>query len=146
MKKHHVFQLGILAMAALLGLPGLLGLSPAVTGAGATANPTVVPPVAPAVIGDWQGAIDTGGGLLRIVVHIAQDIDSKLAASMDSPDQGATGIAVSSISFKQPDLHFEIERIGGSYDGKINQGSTEIAGNWKQGSASLPLTLKRAGK
>lgn len=47
---------------------------------------------------------------------------------MDSPDQGATGIAVSSISFKKPDLHFEIERIGGTYDGQINQDGTEIAG------------------
>jgi hypothetical protein len=132
MKKHQSLQFGIFASAVLLGLLSTITI------AGAAANP--------AVTGDWQGALDTGNGSVRLVVHIAQDKLSNLTATMDSPDQGATGIAVSSISFKQPDLHFEVERIGGSYDGKINQGSTEIVGNWKQGSASLALTLKRLGK
>jgi hypothetical protein len=132
MKKHQAFQLGIPAMAVLLGL------LPAIIGLRAAANPEV--------IGDWQGALDTGSGSLRIVVHIAKDKNGKLTATMDSPDQSAIGIAVTSIGFKQPDLHFEVEPIGGAYDGKINQDATEIAGNWKQGSASLALTLKRAGK
>ena len=132
MRKHQAFQFGILALAVLLGSFSAIAI------AGAPANPTV--------IGDWQGALDTGNGSVRLVVHIAQDKNSNLTATMDSPDQGATGIAVTSISFKQPDLHFEVERIGGSYDGKIDQGSTEIVGNWKQGSASLTLTLKRLAK
>jgi uncharacterized protein len=132
MKKHQSLQFGIFAAPVLLGLLWTIAI------AGAAANP--------AVTGDWQGALATGNGLVRLVVHIAQDNKSNLTATMDSPDQGATGIAVSSISFKPPDLHFEVERIGGSYDGKINQGSTEIVGNWKQGSASLALTLKRLDK
>jgi len=101
---------------------------------------------APPVVGDWQGALSAGGSSLRMVLHVTQDADGKLSGTMDSPDQGATGIPLSSISFKSPDLHFEIQRIGGSYDGKINKDNTEIAGDWKQGGGSFPLTLKRAAK
>ena len=32
---------------------------------------------APAVVGDWSGAISTGGGSLRAVIHVAQDKDAE---------------------------------------------------------------------
>jgi hypothetical protein len=101
---------------------------------------------APGVAGDWQGTLDTGGGTLHVVVHITQDKDGKLAGAIDSPDQGASGIAITAITYKQPDLHFEIESIGGSYDGKMDKDNSKIVGDWKQGGASLPLTLKRVPK
>jgi hypothetical protein len=113
---------------------------------GALVMGTAVASPVPAVVGDWSGSLNTGGGSLRLVIHIASDKDGKLTATMDSPDQGATGIEVTSVSFKNPDLHFEVARIGGSYDGKANENNSEITGNWKQGSASLPLVLKRVSK
>jgi hypothetical protein len=107
---------------------------------------SAVAATAPGVAGDWQGTLDTGGGTLRVVVHISQDKDGKLTGAIDSPDQGAAGIAITAITYKDPDLHFEVGSIGGSYDGKMNKENSEIAGNWKQGGASLPLTLKRVTK
>lgn len=101
---------------------------------------------APAIVGDWSGTISTGSSSLRAVIHVTQDKDGKLTGTMDSPDQGATGIVMSAITYKEPAVHFEIERIGASYDGTMNKDSSEIAGNWKQGSATLTLNLKRAGK
>ena len=98
------------------------------------------------IVGDWNGAIATGGGSLRVVVHIAQDKNGELTATMDSPDQGASGIPISTITFKQPTLHFEIQKFGAGYDGTLSKDNSEIAGNWKQGGASLPLTLKRVSK
>lgn len=98
------------------------------------------------IVGDWNGAINTGSASLRAVIHVAQDKDGKLTATMDSPDQGATGIVISSISYQEPALHFEIERLGASYDGTMNKDNSEIAGTWKQGAATLPLNFKRAGK
>jgi hypothetical protein len=100
----------------------------------------------PGVVGDWQGSLDTGAGSLRVVVHILSDKDGKLTATLDSPDQGASGIEVSTVSFKDPELHFEIEKIGGSFDGKINKDSSEINGNWSQGGGTLPLILKGISK
>lgn len=102
--------------------------------------------LAPGVAGDWQGTLDTGSGTLRVVVHITQDKDGKLSGAIDSPDQGASGIAITSITYKEPDLHFEIDSIGGSYDGKMNKENSQIAGDWKQGGGSLPLTFKRVTK
>ena len=96
-----------------------------------------------AVVGDWEGALDTGQGSLRIVLHIAQGGDG-LTATMDSPDQGVTGIAIDTIAYNDPELHFEVARIAGSFAGKLDK--QQIAGQWKQGGATLPLTLKRMGK
>jgi len=97
------------------------------------------------VVGTWEGALDAGPqGQIRVVVHISQAADGTLTATLDSPDQGAKGIPVSKITFKDPDLSFESASIGGSYQGTINKEQTEIAGTWSQGGASLPLKFKRA--
>lgn len=104
------------------------------------------PAPVPAVVGDWNGAVTTGNGSLRVVLHVSQDKGGSLAGTLDSPDQGARGIAVSTITFKDPSLHFESGSIGGVYDGKINKDSSEIAGEWKQNGATVPLTFKRVEK
>ncbi len=99
---------------------------------------------APAVVGDWEGGLDAGmQGKLRVVLHVTQGKDGGLTATLDSPDQKATGIPVTTISYKEPDLHFESEPIKGSYDGKMNKENTEITGEWKQGGGTLPLVFKR---
>lgn len=119
---------------------GMLALTLGVLALGTAAAP------APAIVGDWSGAISAGGGSLRVVIHVTQDKDGKLAGTMDSPDQNVTGIELSIISFSQPNVHFEVRRIGGSYDGKMSKDNSEITGEWKQGGASVALTLKRASK
>jgi hypothetical protein len=103
-------------------------------------------PAASELSGDWQGALDTGNGSLHVVFHLAQDKEGKLTGTMDSPDQKATGIVISSISFTQPDVQLTIEQFGCRYDGKLDKDKTQIVGVWKQGTASLPLILGRAGK
>ena len=103
-------------------------------------------PLVPEVVGDWQGAIDTGSGSLHVLFHLAQDKDGQLTGTMDSPDQNAKGIVLSSASFKQPEVQLTIERFGCRYDGKLDKDRRQIVGVWKQGTASLPLTLARVGK
>lgn len=65
---------------------------------------------------------------------------------LDSPDQGVTGITIDSIIYKDLDLHFAIESIRSTFDGKINKDNSEIAGDWKQSGMTLPLVLKRISK
>jgi hypothetical protein len=104
------------------------------------------PPPASGVLGDWEGSIDTGRGSLRVVFHLAQDKDGKLTGTMDSPDQGATGIPISSVTYTKPEVHLALEKIGSTYEGKVGLDEQQIVGTWKQGTGSLPLTLGRPGK
>jgi hypothetical protein len=94
------------------------------------------------VVGDWQGTLKAGTVELRVVVHITKGDDGSLKATMDSPDQGARGIPVTSVSLKNSELTFSVEAVNGSYEGKVNAAGTEIVGTWYQGQ-SLPLDLKR---
>jgi hypothetical protein len=101
--------------------------------------------VAPIVVGDWQGGLSTGAKSLRVVVHLSEDKDGKLTGTMDSPDQGATGIALSSVNYAKTELHLAIETIGAAYEGKLDTEKHQIVGVWKQGGAALPLTLSPVG-
>lgn len=99
----------------------------------------------PAVVGDWNGVLDAGGGnSLHIVVHITQAQDGSLAGTLDSPDQQANGIRISTITFKGSALHFECSDIGGSYDGKMSSDNSKLTGTWSQGGGSLALNLTRS--
>jgi hypothetical protein len=98
----------------------------------------------PAVVGDWKGALDVGGGnSLHIVVHVTQKQDGSLTGTLDSPDQNTTGIAITSMTYTDGALHFECSDIGGTYDGKMNKDNSEIDGTWSQSGNSLALNLTR---
>lgn len=130
MRKEHAFRYGMWTMLAAISVLGL-----------ALSTALAAPPAA--VVGDWQGSLDTGSGSLRVGLHFSQMKDETFAGTLDSPDQGATGIAIDKVTFQQPELHFEITRMGSSYDGKISKDNLEITGQWKQGGGALQLSLKR---
>jgi hypothetical protein len=100
-------------------------------------------PSVSALVGDWEGKIDTGNGSLRVIVHISQAADGTLIGSLDSPDQDSTGTAIDSVNYKESDLHFAIESFRSSFDGKMNRDCSEITGEWKQSGRTLPLVFKR---
>jgi hypothetical protein len=53
---------------------------------------------APAIVGAWQGAISAGGGSMRVVLHVSEGNEGKLTATLDSPDRGAPGIPITTIT------------------------------------------------
>lgn len=95
------------------------------------------------IVGDWVGALELGAVKLRLILHITRGDDGGLRATMDSVDQGVTGIPVDVIALEGKALHFELGSIGGSYQGVLNDAGDELTGTWKQGTASLPLRLAR---
>jgi fermentation-respiration switch protein FrsA (DUF1100 family) len=97
------------------------------------------------VVGDWKGTLSTGSSELRLVVHITKGDDAALKATMDSIDQGANGIPISSISLKDSKLTFASAAVHGTYEGTVNKDATEIKGTWSQGTP-LPLDFTRAPK
>jgi uncharacterized protein len=95
--------------------------------------------------GEWNGALDVQGQKLRLVLHIKNTADGKLSATIDSVDQGANGILVTSVNQSGDDVKLELTAIAAGYEGKLNASGTEMTGQWKQGGASLPLTFQRGG-
>jgi uncharacterized protein len=94
------------------------------------------------IAGDWQGTLKAGGAELRLVLHVAKNADGSLKATLDSVDQGANGIPVTSISLKDSKLNFTVDAVHGTYEGKVTSDGNEISGTWTQGQA-LPLSFKR---
>jgi len=101
-------------------------------------------PASKSIAGDWNGELNAQGTKLRVVLHVKKNPDGTLAATVDSPDQAASGIPVSAVSVKGNDVHLELSGIAASYQGKLNAAGTVITGEWKQG-GTLPLVFKRAG-
>jgi fermentation-respiration switch protein FrsA (DUF1100 family) len=95
------------------------------------------------IAGDWQGTLSAGGAELRLALHIAKSADGSFTATLDSVDQGANGIPVSSISLKDSKLSLGIDAVHGTYEGNVAADGKSISGTWSQGSA-LPLEFKRA--
>jgi hypothetical protein len=92
--------------------------------------------------GAWIGIANAGGVTLRIVFHIT-NTQAGLTATMDSPDQGITGIPVTVVTRHGSSLTLELHQLGGAFQGTISPDWTTIGGTWTQGGASQPFTLKR---
>ncbi len=100
------------------------------------------PAATPGIAGIWLGTLDTGAIKLRIQFHITSG-SSGLSATMDSLDQGARGIPVTSVTFVGPTLHMEIASAASTYEGKLDDAGTTITGTWSQGGGSIGLVLHR---
>ncbi|MBS1856052.1 MAG: hypothetical protein JST11_11850 [Acidobacteria bacterium] len=102
------------------------------------------PAVSTALEGDWEGVIETGGGSIRAVVHFRNQPDQTVKATLDSPDQGAMGLALSDVVQKGSSIEFQFRTAKGAYKGELNKEGTLITGQWTQGGAPVPLNLKKA--
>jgi len=96
--------------------------------------------------GIWEGKLKVPGIELRIAFKISKNPDGTLAATLDSPDQGATDIPVEEVIFIDNTLRLEVKSAGGVFEGKVSEDFLIIEGEWKQSGQTLPLTLKRVDK
>ncbi|MCD4845726.1 MAG: alpha/beta fold hydrolase [Methanosarcinales archaeon] len=96
--------------------------------------------------GIWQGVIEVSGTKLRLVINISSEQNSTLTATLDSPDQGVTGIPIDKVTFQNDNLNLEVESIHGVYNGKFGEDDQTINGHWEQSGQSFPLLLQRLDK
>ena len=87
--------------------------------------------------GIWMGTLKVSVVELRIVFKINANADGTLAATMDSPDQGAENIAVSKVTFENGRLYLESKVIQGTYEGQIKEDGS-IGGNTNYTIQELP--------
>lgn len=92
------------------------------------------------ITGRWHGVLNVQGAQLRLVFNVEQT-ENGFISTMDSPDQGATGIPVTNTTFKNPKIKFEVANAGIEYDGELS--GDEIIGTFKQGGLEFPMNLSR---
>lgn len=93
--------------------------------------------------GAWEGKLAAAGNL-RLILHLSPAQGDSLIASMDSPGQGATGIAATK-AYRQGDSVFVFwAPMKASFTGAVRD--TLLTGTWQQGGARLPLTLHTTEK
>ncbi|MDN5215794.1 alpha/beta fold hydrolase [Fulvivirgaceae bacterium BMA12] len=93
------------------------------------------------ISGQWNGVLKVQGMELRLVFHITEEV-SGYTATMDSPDQNATGIPVSSTSFENAALELKIDALNAGYTGVFEEGNG-IKGTFRQAGQAFPLRLVR---
>lgn len=87
--------------------------------------------------GPWHGKI----GPLNAVFRFEQNAAGKYLGFMDSPDQGAMNIPLTSVTVDGNQMTLTIAAVGGSYTAEL--GADQISGQWTQMGQALPLTLER---
>ena len=94
------------------------------------------------ITGSWSGALQIQATTLRIAFNV-NAAGSGYTSTMDSPDQGVRGIPTGSTQVIDNIITIDIPNIGINYKGTFLPDSNLIKGTFKQGSASLTLTLSR---
>jgi hypothetical protein len=97
-----------------------------------------------ALQGAWEGTLKVGNVELRLALRISEPTPGTFEAQMDSVDQGAKNLPVTSLSYNKPAVQFEMIAINGAFEGTVNDQDDQIAGTWTQMGRKLPLTFQRA--
>jgi pimeloyl-ACP methyl ester carboxylesterase len=92
--------------------------------------------------GHWEGAISIQGVQLGIQVDFKADQDN-IQGTIDIPQQGAKGLALKNVLWKEPKVRFELPAglTLAVFEGELKQ--DEISGSFTQGPASGTFSLKR---
>lgn len=93
------------------------------------------------ITGQWNGSLKVQGTQLRIVFNITKT-ENGLSSTMDSPDQGAKGIPVTSTNFENSSLKLTVSNLMIEYTGTLGENNI-ITGNFKQGGMSFPMNLSK---
>jgi dipeptidyl aminopeptidase/acylaminoacyl peptidase len=92
------------------------------------------------IAGSWKGELNVQGTKLPLVFNIKEET-GKLTSSMDSPSQGAMGIAMDKTVYENSVLTIEFIKAGMKFVGKSDK--NEIKGTFYQSGTEFPLNLSK---
>jgi uncharacterized protein len=93
------------------------------------------------VCGSWLGKLSADGMDLRVIFNLKLSEKDSLTVTLDSPDQGASGIPAGPVILDKQKIVIQAPGINGEYTGTIKGDS--LLGTWTQNGGSLPLNLKK---
>lgn len=91
--------------------------------------------------GKWQGKLKTPQRDLTLMFRFEDNGKGEYYAFVDSPDQGNISLKVVKASLDGDELSLETKFPKGQFKGKLN--GDALDGNWMQGPANLPLSMKK---
>ncbi|WEK37872.1 MAG: alpha/beta fold hydrolase [Candidatus Pseudobacter hemicellulosilyticus] len=96
---------------------------------------------AQSINGSWSGTLSFQGMEIPLIFHIQQATDGSYTTTMDSPKQGAKGLATKQTTLNGQELLIDASNLGIQYKGLFEPDSNRITGTFSQGGANLPLVL-----
>ncbi len=95
------------------------------------------------VMGTWKGNLSVQGTEMPLVFNVSET-EGVLSSTMDSPSQGATGIAMDLTTFADNVLTIEYKKAGLKFVGNLAE--TKIDGTLFQSGMEFPLVLEKSEK
>ena len=92
-----------------------------------------------ALTGSWRGTLNLGQMKVPLVFNFSEAATGETQCTMDSPSQGAKGIATEVVLCTADSVSLTCNAIGVSYTGKISAGS--INGRFSQRGYVFPFHL-----
>lgn len=107
---------------------------------------TVRPANAPDIQGPWAGVIELQEMKVKspVMYKITRENGSYHALGVN-PYAGVRAMPMDRLIYRYPSVHIERKAVGFTYDATLNPKTKEMAGTWKVGNNSGPLTLKLNG-
>lgn len=98
------------------------------------------------IVGDWSGVLDDGMEKVTLVLHIQQNPDGALSATVDTLEEKVKGTLIDLVTFDEGSLRFEIKAVLAQFEGLLIKNESEISGQWTQAGQSFPLAFERGIK
>lgn len=92
------------------------------------------------ILGSWTGKLDLGQMSLTVVLNFEQ-ANGDVVCTLDSPDQGAKGIAASKEFLSNDSVSIRIESIGATYRARVS--GSNLEGVFTQRGYSFPLNMTK---
>jgi hypothetical protein len=102
------------------------------------------PAVSKELEGDWEGSLNLGGNQpFRMVVHLRNQPDGTVAATLDSLDRNAMGVPLNDVKQAGAKVAFGVRVAHSRFEGTLNKEGTELAGQWTHEQGGVPFTLRK---
>ena len=88
--------------------------------------------------GDYSGML----GPLHLKLHLKVGADGAAEATLDSVDQGASGLPCENFHLQDKTLSFEVPSVSGKWHGTVSSDGAKLDGMWSQGQ-EIPLVFIR---
>jgi hypothetical protein len=102
-------------------------------------------PTPKSIAGSWQGVLKVGAVDIRLFISVTEQSGGTLTGALDAPDAGRKDVRLEEVVLTGDRVRLELKGVA-SFEGKLTKEGTEIAGIWKQGGQSFPITFRRPNK